>query len=305
VEGITLGIIVIWIICGVITAFMGSVKGRSGGGWFFVGFFLGPIGIIIAAIIRRKEPKPEVKLTVNYPSPPSPQDTNLKKTDIENHEEHLYSLLKQATALRDTDIDTAIRIVEQVIKEYEEQDEPFVNLKPIYFKLAYYLQKRGDRDKAWKIYNQMILSASEDEDVLILGMDLADIYSHMASLREKEKGYKDAILFRIRSYINKNEALHLQGRRKEILPLEKLLIQLKILLDKGKIKYSEKSLKRRLESLIKQWKKKPPVKMPFIDSIKKNKKIKKRYILLNQLSKKQLKLIQEDMLKDCKNERDH
>lgn len=294
---IAIGLLIIWIVCGVITAFMGSAKGRSGCGWFLVGFVLGPIGIIIAAIVKAKVTQPDIKLTVNYPTqPPKQQPTqkpDQKQIGSYDDHEHLQSLLKQATALKDSDIDTAIRIVKEVIEKYEAHDEPFGNLKPIYFKLANYLQKKGSRDEAWRIYNQMILKASQGGGFLILGMYLADIYSHMASLREKEKGYKDVILFKVRSYINKNEALHLQSRRKELLPVEDLLKQLKPLFERGQIKYPKKLMKKILQPLINEWKKKPPVKEPFIDSVKKREKIQKRYVFLTRLSKKQLNLVME------------
>ncbi|MFQ5834577.1 MAG: hypothetical protein ACE5HR_01465 [bacterium] len=138
-----------------------------------------------------------------------------------------------------------------------------------------------------------ILKASQGGGLLILGMDLADVYSRMALLREKENGYKDAISFKIRSYINKNEALHLQARRKELLPVEEILKQLKPLFKKGRIEYPEKLIKKMLKPLINEWRKKSPVKKPFIDSVRKREKIRKRYISLTRSSKKQLNLIME------------
>jgi hypothetical protein len=41
-----------WIICGVITAVIASNKGKSGGGWFFIGCLLGPLGIILALVVQ-------------------------------------------------------------------------------------------------------------------------------------------------------------------------------------------------------------------------------------------------------------
>lgn len=43
--------IIIWLVCGGITAAIASSKGRNAVGWFFVGFFGGLIGIIIAAVM--------------------------------------------------------------------------------------------------------------------------------------------------------------------------------------------------------------------------------------------------------------
>ena len=290
---LTIGILIIWIVCGVIAAFMGTVKGRSGCGWFLIGFLLGPIGIIIAAVVKAKRPQPEVKLTVKYPSPPIKQEPEKEEAHPYDEQEDFGPLLKQATALKDSDIDTAIRIVKEVISKYERRNEFFSNIQPIYFKLAHYLQKKGNRDEAWRVYNQMIQKACQEGEPLLLGMALADIYSRMGALRKKEKGYKDAILFEIRSYINKNEALHLQARRKELVPWDKLIKDLKPLFSKEQIKYPEKLLKKSLRPLIKEWGKKPPVREPFIDSVKKREKIRKRHIFLTQLSNKQLNLITE------------
>ncbi len=41
----------IWAIFGFGAAEIGNRKGRSGFGWFFIGFLLGPIGLIIAIVI--------------------------------------------------------------------------------------------------------------------------------------------------------------------------------------------------------------------------------------------------------------
>jgi len=298
-ENITIGVVIVWIICGIITAFMGSVKGRSGCGWFFAGFLLGPIGIIIAAIIKRKEPQPEIKLTVNYPNQKLEQKSSEKfyeaMSDSENREEHLKALLHQATTLKDTDIDTAIRIVREVIREYKKQNEPFVNLKPVYFKLAYYLQKKGDRNGAWKIYNEMILEAIEQGHYLILGMDLADIYSRMALMAEREARYKDAIFFKIQSFINKNEALHLQARKKELIPIDEIIDKSSKLAQKVGIESWDQYLSKRLKPLLKQFKRGCPAKEPFLLTPKKETKIKNRYIFLNNLAKKQLNLIRSEL----------
>lgn len=43
--------LVIWILCGVISAVVASNKGRSGLGWFLIGFLLGPLGLILALVV--------------------------------------------------------------------------------------------------------------------------------------------------------------------------------------------------------------------------------------------------------------
>lgn len=43
--------VIIWIICGVIGALIGRSKGRGGAG-FALGILLGPLGVIIAAVMK-------------------------------------------------------------------------------------------------------------------------------------------------------------------------------------------------------------------------------------------------------------
>lgn len=45
-------IVLLWIVCGGIAAFLAWTKGRSVGAWFFCGLLLGPIGVIAAAVAR-------------------------------------------------------------------------------------------------------------------------------------------------------------------------------------------------------------------------------------------------------------
>jgi hypothetical protein len=45
---LTLTFALLWIVCGVATAVIASSKGRDGCGWGILGFFLGPIGILMA-----------------------------------------------------------------------------------------------------------------------------------------------------------------------------------------------------------------------------------------------------------------
>ena len=45
---------IVWIICGVVSAFLANKKGRSVLGWFIIGFLLGPIGLIIVFLIGGK-----------------------------------------------------------------------------------------------------------------------------------------------------------------------------------------------------------------------------------------------------------
>lgn len=44
----------LWIVFGIVGAWIATTKGRSGCGWFLISALLGPIGLIIAAVIPRK-----------------------------------------------------------------------------------------------------------------------------------------------------------------------------------------------------------------------------------------------------------
>ncbi len=44
----------LWIIFGILSAWIATTKGRSGCGFFLLGAILGPIGLIIAAIVAKR-----------------------------------------------------------------------------------------------------------------------------------------------------------------------------------------------------------------------------------------------------------
>lgn len=47
-------IVIIWLLFGIISAVVGSNKGRSGCGWFLLGVLLGPFGLILALVVPKK-----------------------------------------------------------------------------------------------------------------------------------------------------------------------------------------------------------------------------------------------------------
>jgi len=49
-------VFVIWVFFGIATAIVAPQKHRSGCGWFLVGFFLGPFGLLFALLVG-KQPK--------------------------------------------------------------------------------------------------------------------------------------------------------------------------------------------------------------------------------------------------------
>lgn len=54
-------IITIWILCGAISAFVASYKGRSGCGWFVLGALLGPFGLILSLVIPSNAARIEIE----------------------------------------------------------------------------------------------------------------------------------------------------------------------------------------------------------------------------------------------------
>jgi len=46
-----MGFLIVWAICGIISAIIASNKGRSGAGWFFIGVLFGPLGIVAALVV--------------------------------------------------------------------------------------------------------------------------------------------------------------------------------------------------------------------------------------------------------------
>ena len=45
----------VWILFGIIGAFMATMKGRSGCAWFILCVLLGPFGLIFAAVVSKKK----------------------------------------------------------------------------------------------------------------------------------------------------------------------------------------------------------------------------------------------------------
>ncbi len=48
-------VVVIWLLSGVFSAVVATNKGRSGCGWFTLGFLLGPVGLILSLAVSRNQ----------------------------------------------------------------------------------------------------------------------------------------------------------------------------------------------------------------------------------------------------------
>ena len=44
----------LWLVFGIIGAWIATTKGRSGCGWFLLSILLGPIGLVIIAVLPRR-----------------------------------------------------------------------------------------------------------------------------------------------------------------------------------------------------------------------------------------------------------
>ena len=52
---IFVGLVVIWLLFGIACAVIATNKGRSGGGWFVLGFLLGPFALILALVVSKNQ----------------------------------------------------------------------------------------------------------------------------------------------------------------------------------------------------------------------------------------------------------
>ena len=48
-------VVLFWVVCGILSAVVAANKGRSGCGWFILGFLLGPFGFLLARVVSRNE----------------------------------------------------------------------------------------------------------------------------------------------------------------------------------------------------------------------------------------------------------
>lgn len=49
------GLVIIWLLFGVACAVIATNKGRSSGGWFVLGFLLGPFALILALVVSKNQ----------------------------------------------------------------------------------------------------------------------------------------------------------------------------------------------------------------------------------------------------------
>lgn len=52
---IFIGLVVVWLLFGIACAMIATNKGRSGGGWFTLGFLLGPFALILALVVSKNQ----------------------------------------------------------------------------------------------------------------------------------------------------------------------------------------------------------------------------------------------------------
>ena len=57
-------LVVVLLLSGVVSTTVATNKGRSGCGWFTLGFLLGPLGLILALVVSKNEPVLERRMVM-------------------------------------------------------------------------------------------------------------------------------------------------------------------------------------------------------------------------------------------------
>lgn len=52
---IFVGLLIVWLLLGIACAVIATNKGRSGAGWFVLGFLLGPFALILALVVSKNQ----------------------------------------------------------------------------------------------------------------------------------------------------------------------------------------------------------------------------------------------------------
>lgn len=73
------GMIVVLIACGIAAGIVASNKGRSVGGWAFIGVILGPVGVLMALVVARNEVELEARAIASGESRQCPHCAELIK----------------------------------------------------------------------------------------------------------------------------------------------------------------------------------------------------------------------------------
>ena len=71
-----LGLLMLWLVCGVVTGIIASSKGRSAFGWFFLGCLIGVFALVLVIALPSVKPIPVLTDVVRR----SPADSGSKET---------------------------------------------------------------------------------------------------------------------------------------------------------------------------------------------------------------------------------
>jgi hypothetical protein len=124
-------------------------------------------------------------------------------------------LLKEATSLKKSgDIEGAILKLQSAYRAIAKTNITWsVNT---FIRLPQYLQIAGRSDDAWREFNNLLLGYPNQLNSLeVLPMDHSIIYDKMRLFLQREKRYKEAILFGVFSYLCWIKGLYLQKRKRE------------------------------------------------------------------------------------------
>ena len=124
-------------------------------------------------------------------------------------------LLKEATSQKHSgDIEGAILTLQSAYIAIEKTNITWsVNT---FIRLPQYLQIAGRNDDAWREFNNLLLGYPNQLNSLeVLPMNHSIIYDKMRLFLQREKRYKEAILFGVFSYLCWLKGLYLQKRKRE------------------------------------------------------------------------------------------
>jgi hypothetical protein len=147
-------------------------------------------------------------------------------------------LLREATSLKKSgDIEGAILKLKSAYRAIAKTNITWsVNT---FIRLPQYLQIAGSNDNAWREFNKLLLGYPNQLNSLeVLPMDHSIIYDKMRLFLQREKRYKEAILFGVFSYLCWIKGLYLQKRKREakdFLKQESIASMLDGLLKKAKM----------------------------------------------------------------------
>lgn len=123
--------------------------------------------------------------------------------------ERSRQLLKEATSLKDTNIEQAISAIEQAIRICPE------HVMSDYFKLSHYHHLAGNIEKAYTTHKDL-LTGLDIEDIGMYNMRRSQVFNKLCTLAYKDKNYGEYLYYYCSWLYNTVIAMACQGRKSEL-----------------------------------------------------------------------------------------